>query len=422
MAEWSDIMEILLSIGRVVLIVVIAMFAGKLVSKLKLPAILGWLITGVVLGPYALNLMSEEILNSQSYYIISKLLECSVGIMFAKDLIIKKIKKYGSQIITITLFEALGTFIVVSGVFAVVFYFMNIPMYVAMIFGGIALATAPAPALSIVNEFKTKGPVTNTLIPLAILDDVVAIFVFFSINSYVAAMGSSEGTSILTVILTTVVIPIIFGIVIGFLVSFIYKKELSKKGMLLVTILTAVVTFLVCFSYDSLFLGGKGSNYMLVGMALFTTVANCVGEEKITKIAAASKEFVGIAFIVMILNLATPLDYRLIFGAGLLTAIYIISRGLGKYYSTYLGAKVSKAEHTVKKYLGFALLPHSGVSLVFTGMAVTSLVGFDSESATIVQGTIAAAAIINEVFAVIIAKKGFEWANEMPSKTTEITD
>ena len=70
----------------------------------------------------------------------------------------------------------------------------------------------------------------------------------------------------------------------------------------------------------------------------------------------------------------------------------------------------------MKKYLGFVLLPHSGVSLVFTGMAVTTLNTFDSESAVIIQSTIAAPAVINEVFPVILGKKGFEWGGEIGTK------
>ena len=66
----------------------------------------------------------------------------------------------------------------VSFVFGVVFYMSDIPFYLAFVFGGIALATAPAPALSIVREFKTEGPVTNTLIPMAALDDIVGCIVF----------------------------------------------------------------------------------------------------------------------------------------------------------------------------------------------------------------------------------------------------
>ena len=91
----------------------------------------------------------------------------------------------------------------------------------------------------------------------------------------------------------------------------------------------------------------------------------------------------------------------------------IVARAIGKYSGAYVGAAVTHAPETVKKYLGFTLLPHSGVSLVFTGIAVSVLQGPAPECAQIIQGTIAAAAVINEVIAVFIAKKGFEWAGEL---------
>ena len=85
-----------------------------------------------------------------------------------------------------TLAQSLGTFALVTLVFGIVFYFSGIPLYLAFIFGGIALATAPAPVLSIVNEFHTKGEVTKTLIPMAALDDMVGVAVFFTVISVVA--------------------------------------------------------------------------------------------------------------------------------------------------------------------------------------------------------------------------------------------
>ena len=91
----------------------------------------------------------------------------------------------------------------------------------------------------------------------------------------------------------------------------------------------------------------------------------------------------------------------------------IIARAVGKYGGAYVGAAVTHAPETVKKYLGFTLLPHSGVSLVFTGIAVSILEGPAPECASIIQGTIAAAAVINEIIAVFMAKKGFEWAGEL---------
>lgn len=74
---------------------------------------------------------------------------------------------------------------------------------------------------------------------------------------------------------------------------------------------------------------------------------------------------------------------------------------------------MTKAAPAVTKYLGFTLLPHSGVSLVFTGIAVSTLTVVDASLASIVSGTIVAAAIINEIIAVIVAKFAFKWAGEI---------
>lgn len=143
--------------------IIIAYLVGKLVAKIKLPSILGWLITGMLLGPHALSLINQGLLDAKWYEVIIPILECTVGLMIGTELVWKKIKESGKAIIITTLIQSLGTFIIVSLVFGIVLKIMNLPLYLAFIFGGIALATAPAPALSIVHEFKTKGPMTNTL-------------------------------------------------------------------------------------------------------------------------------------------------------------------------------------------------------------------------------------------------------------------
>ena len=114
------------------------------------------------------------------------------------------------------------------------------------------------------------------------------------------------------------------------------------------------------------------------------------------------------------------LDWHAIAGAGLYTLVYILVRAVGKYGGASLGATITKAPKPVKKYLGFTLLTHSGVSLVFTGIAVSVLLPADPDSAKIIQGTIAAAAVINELRAVFVAKKGFEWAGEIGGDSNDV--
>ena len=336
--------------------------AGKLISKLKLPAILGWLIAGIVLGPYLAQVVTFEVTDALWYNIFIKFFECFAGIMIGREKIFKKIASSGKQIIGITFIQSIGTFLFVTVVFSVVFCILDIPVYLAFIFGGIALATAPAPALSIVNEYHTNDPVTKTLVPLAAIDDIIGVIVFFTVISIISGINGDASVSPLA-IAGIVLIPFVIGIIMGFAASFFMKR--AKNTVLRFSLL---MFFLCTSSLCGLFIDinifhSFSLNYLLIGMTF--------------------------------------------------SAVYIISRAIGKIGGAYLGGKITKACSSVTKYLGFTLLPHSGVSLVFTGIAVTTLTSIDPSLASIVSGTIVAAAIINEIIAVIVAKFAFKWAGEI---------
>lgn len=170
------------------------------------------------------------------------------------------------------------------------------------------------------------------------------------------------------------------------------------------------------FCIDIFVFGGFRLNYMLIGMAYSATTANLIAEEKTEEMMKLYAPVLNISLVIVIVSLGIPLDYRLIAGAGLFTVIYILSRAVGKTGGAYLGGKITKAEPTVTKYLGLTLLPHSGVSLVFTGIAVNTLSQIDAELSAVLSGTIVAAAIINEIIAVILAKFAFKKAGEMPAE------
>ena len=356
--------------------------------------------------------MSDSLLDTSWYNAIIHILECAVGLMIGTELVWRNIKQYGKALIITTLTQSLGTFILVSLSFAVCFTIMDIPLYLAFLFGGIALATAPAPALSIVREFKTKGPVTKTLIPMAALDDIVGVIVFFTTIAVVARKVSGGGMP-LYMIPVMILLPLVIGVITGFPAGFLLKKEHSKAVTLLILSVMINLTAAIGYLCNTFLMPSPVLNFMLMGMAFSAVFSNMASEERLKQITADFNPVLGIAMIIVILNLGAPLDYHLILDAGLFTAIYIVVRGIGKYFGARIGAKVTDMPIMVQKYLGFTLLPHSGVSLVFTGIAVSILTNSAPECAKIIQGTIAAAAVINEIIAVIVAKKGFEWAGEL---------
>ena len=403
----------MIEIARLIVTIAAALLAGKLISKLKLPAILGWLIAGMVLGPHAAGLLSAHLMESGWYEVTESLLECTVGLMIGTELIWSQMKKTGKQIVVMTVIESLGTFLVVSLVFSLICIFTGLPIYLAFLFGGIALATAPAPSLSIVNEMRTSGPVTSTLIPMAALDDLVGALVFFLVIAVVTARTSTRQIPVFVVVLL-VFFPVLLGAVIGFAAGKLLGRVRSPKGSVLATSAMILFSTAVGLILNWYVLPAPVLNFLLIGMAFSTVFANMIPLEQLGDIMRVLKPAVGFSLVVVILNLGAPLDYHLILGAGIYTAVYIASRALGKYGSAFFGAAVTGAPKTVRNYLGLTLLPHSGVSLIFTGIAVSTLTPVAPEYASLIQGTIAAAAVINEIIAVFMAKKGFEWAGELP--------
>ena len=372
------------SVIRILAAFAAAFFTGKAVSRLKLPSILGWLIAGMVLGPHGVNLLDNALLNSGPYTAMTHIFECAVGLMIGTELVWKRIRKSGRSIIITTLTQSLGTFIVVSAVFGVVFRLCGISLYLAFIFGSIALATAPAPALSIVKEFISvvSGTISGQGIP-AYLIPVVMVF------------------------------PLAIGAVTGLPAGLLLKKHRPLRSTLLILLAMILLTTALGAICNTYIMPRPVLNLMLMGMSFSTVFANMVSEDRLSEIMYEFGPILGVSIILIILGLGAPLDYHLIMGAGLFTAVYIAARAFGKYFGAWFGASITGSPKTVRNYLGLTLLPHSGVSLVFTGISASALSAAAPENAQIIQGTIAAAAVINEIIAVMAAKKGFEWAGEL---------
>lgn len=394
---------------RLLIVVALGFLFGKLASKLKMPAVLGFLIAGMALGPNAASLLTQEILDAPAYERLISVLECGMGLMLGTEMVWKRMRRYGKQVLTITLTESLGTFLVVSAASCAIFYLTGVPVFLGLVFGGIALATAPAPALSIVTEYHTDGAVTRTLIPLAVLDDVAAITVFLGVMSVVLKQTSGSN------------VPGYLILLVGLPVSALLRKSQNPKINSVIALLGVLTAAGITLAANTYLMPFPILNFMLTGMVYSAVFANRIPEEQLNGMMSRCTSIIGGCFTLIILNLGAPLDYHLILDAGLFTAIYIVTRAVGKIGGAAIGAHLSHAPVTVRKYLGLTLMPHSDVSLVLTGIAISSLTGTFSQYGDIVRGTIAAAAVINEVIAVFWARKGFQLAGELnaaqPSST-----
>ena len=280
----------------------------------------------MIIGPHALNWMNSSIMDAQWYHILTNVGEILVGMLIGTELIIEELKKSGKQIVTICLFEGMTAFILVAIAF---FIFTDMPMFIA-------------------------------------LDDVLGLIVFFLVIGVVSGGMTGESVNILS-ILMMIVLPFAIGGVTGYIGSKILKNKCSKIETILKIAILIVITVLIGRYLNNNILS---INLLLSGISFSAIIANTVSKERLQEIMGVINPIIGIGLMVMVVDLGAPLDYNLIFGAGIFTAIYIIARGIGKIFGAYAGGKLSKADKNVCKYLGLSLLSHSGVSLIFTGIAV----------------------------------------------------
>ena len=265
-------------------------------------------------------------------------------------------------------------------------------------------------------EYHTHGPVTKTLIPLAALDDGIGVVVFFTVISVVSAVKGTESESV-GMILLSVFLPFAIGIGVGWIASRVLRRVQGENGAFALFLLFLCLSTVTGILTDWFLFHAWKLNYILIGMSFSAAVVNGVPAEKMEPLLKKYNPILSLSLVLVIVNLGMSLDYRLMASAGLFTVLYMVSRAVGKIGGASVGGKVTEAPETVTKYLGFTLLPHSGVSLVFTGIAATTLNGIDPSLTAIIQGTIVAAAILNEIIAVLVAKYAFVRAGEIEGET-----
>lgn len=195
-------------------------------------------------------------------------------------------------------------------------------------------------------------------------------------------MNGSSSDSLFAVV-GMIWLPFVIGIFTGVCSAFLMKRSKNNIQRLALLLAFLCISALCGLLADKYIFHSFSLNYLLVGLGFSATIANLIPEQELADVLKLYNPVLNLSLVIVIVNLGMPLDYRLIAGAGLFTAIYIFSRAIGKIGGAYLGGKMTKADAAVTKYLGFTLLPHSGVSLVFTGIAV------------------------------IIAKFAFQWAGEI---------
>ena len=413
-----------------------ALLSTRLMKIFKLPNVTGYIVTGIIMGPFVLglffnNFTYEGIKEDYIYQFVSKIgwvstvalgfIAFSIGTSFKTSVL----KTVGKRVIIITIFEAIGASLLVI-IALLIGHFIapeHISLELVLTLSAIASATAPAATLMVIKQYKAHGELVNTLLPVVALDDAVALILFavlFQIASGIASGGELSFYKMIGKPLIEIAISLGIGAVVGLFISFINRFFKSRNNKLVLCIFSVFVSVGLYFLFKQPFMGGFELSSLLMCMvagALFTNI--CKDSDRTLDVL---DRFTSPIYMMFFVISGASLDLTIFFNGNggivaLIAFIYIIFRVIGKYLGAFTGASITKSEPKVKKYLGLTLVPQAGVAI---GLATTTNKLFNEvgafEAASLVLAIILTSTLVYELIGPLASKYALTKAGEIEAE------
>lgn len=380
--------------------VAIALFTGLFASKImkifKLPNVTGYIIFGLILGPYVLKVMPEDFVSNMS--VISDMALGFIAFSIGSEFKLSYLKKIGKSPVVIAFCEGFGAVLFVD----LAIYLLTGNIQFALVLGAIASATAPAATIMVVKQYKARGPVTDTLLPVVAIDDAVAL-IAFGISVAIAKIIGNSGSVDLTSVIISPVIEIIGGLIFGAVLGVIFSaliKWFTGRGNRLAV---AIGMVSLCVGVSNL----CGFSSLLACMAMGALLINT--SKNYTELFKLTDRFTPPLFLLFFVISGAELNIGILPSVGMIGVAYIVVRVIGKMAGTAFGAKISGASDKVKKYLGPTLIPQAGVAIGLSMAAMTVVPDFGPQ----IRAIILCATIIYELVGPVITKITLKKAGEI---------
>ncbi len=327
-------------------------FFGNIAERLKLPAITGYILAGVVIGTGGLKLIRPA--NMEMLYVISELTLSFIAVIIGGEFSFHKLRLYGKNILILTLAQMFLTFLLVS--FGL--YLIGLPNYTAFVLGAISAATAPAATVVIVEKLKAKGKFVDYLYGIVALDDAGTV-ILFSVAFAISASLMGQAELVLTKALWHAFSEILFSIIIGVLAGLaIHYGTIKKRNMNEIKILALGFIFLSTSISISLNLSPLIAN-MALGMVLVNL------SSKHVRILFSFEPLTSVLYAIFFAIAGAELNLKVFGDFSILLAgiTFIFLRMLGKYGGVYLGSLSLGLDKNIRNYLGLSLFPQAGVAI-----------------------------------------------------------
>ncbi len=409
------------------------LLSTRLMKKIKLPNVTGYIITGIIMGPFVFGLFFNGFdfakagdPSSPIYSFVKELswvsnvalgfIAFSIGSSFKANVL----KQVGKKVIVITIFEALGGSLIVA-LSLILLHFIwpdAVSLPLALTLGAIAAATAPAATLMVVKQYKAHGPVTQTLLPVVALDDAAALILYAILYQIAKALALGNGFDLYEMLakpIIEILISLGLGSVLGFIVAGMSHFFKSRTNRLIWVIVTVFAALGLYYLFQQSFMGSFELSSLLICMAAGAIFANFQKDAAVT--FDFMDRFTSPVYMLFFVLSGASLDLSVFASStGLivlaLALIYATMRFAGKWVGTFGAAKITRAEPTVQKFLGFCLVPQAGVAI---GLASTASVSFGNSTnvGAMVLAIILTSTLIYEIVGPISTKIALAKAGEI---------
>ena len=396
-------MNILMVVG---ISIILGFIAGLLFKKINVPEVVGMILMGVFLGESVLGFLSYSFIENMKPLIDLAL--AFIGLGIGTELKFDLISKLKKSIFFILIFESFGAFALVTlGVFA-----LTRELHIALVFGALAISTAPAATAKVLWDYGAKGDLTTTIFSVLALDDIVAIIAYAFAFSYAESVVINGKTVLIDILLDSL-LHIIGSIVLGLITGYI-MIILSNKTKEITRLLWFIFICVIAVSGVAESAGFSLILTNVIAGVIFTNFSN-FNEKTFFLIREATYPLIVLFFV--LIGGKLRLDYMA--HIGLIGLTYLILRFAGKFSGVAVGGHISKSSAKIKKYLGFCLLTQGGLAIglatsFYYNLAALSEVGY--HLGTLVLNTIVATTLIVEILGPIFVKYAIAKTDEIYKK------
>lgn len=387
-------MSIVLLLG---LILVTGFAGGRLISLFKLPAVTGYLIVGLLLGPSVMGMISFDAIEQLAP--INTIALSIIAFLIGGEFSFKLLKRCGKSAILIAIFEVLGALTFVT---VILHFLLGMKVSTALILGAISSATAPAATIMVLREYKAKGPLTDNLLAVVAIDDALCLILFGIVMSSVKVIAGQMGGSVAAMLIVPLR-ELLGSVLLGgvFALAFLAVSQRIKEGFDKLVLVLGAILVLAGVS-DLLHLSS-----LLACMAMGCIAINLLPKET-DRVFKLVKSIDNPIYVLFFVTAGANLHLSVLAKVGVVGVVYILSRVLGKMVGAALGAKLGKAPPVVEKYLGLGLVPQAGIAIGLTQMLQQDLPMIADLVTTVVLGSVVILEIIGPFFSKMAITKAGE--------------